>query len=299
MPSTASRLTALLLVALAIPAVTHAHGVVGDRFFPATITTDDPFAANELALPTVTFFRHAEDGEQVTEREYEFEYSKTIFPGFALSLEGGYVDASPAGEPAERGSANLELSPIYELIRDPESEFIASAAFRWEIGGTGSKGVAESASSYTPSLQFGEGFGNLPDSAGWLRPFAVTGSIGYAIPGHGTEPHTIEWGGAVEYSLLYLQNNVRDQGFGPFVSRLTPVVEFSFSSPVDNDSSSTTGTINPGILWSGQSTQLGIEAIVPVNHATGHNIGVIAQLHFYIDDIFPHSLGTPIFGGAR
>ena len=32
---------------------------------------------------------------------------------------------------------------------------------------------------------------------------------------------------------------------------------------------------------------------------SGHGIGFIAQLHFYIDDIFPHSLGTPIFGGKK
>jgi hypothetical protein len=298
MTHTPLRLGAALLLA-AVPNLAAAHGILGDRFFPATITTDDPFAADELALPTVTFFRHSEDGEPVSESEYEFEYSKTIFPGFALSLEGGYADASAAGEPSEHGFGNLELSPILELVRDPESEFIASAAFRWEIGGTGSKAVAERASSYTPTIQFGKGFGNLPESTGWLRPFAVTGSIGYGIPGHGDEPHSIEWGGAVEYSLLYLQNNVRDQGFGPFVSRLTPVVEFSLSSPVDRGGGGTTGTINPGILWSGQYVQVGAEVIVPVNRATGHNIGVIAQLHFYVDDLFPRSLGTPIFGGAR
>jgi hypothetical protein len=32
-----------------------------------------------------------------------------------------------------------------------------------------------------------------------------------------------------------------------------------------------------------------------VNRATGSNIGAIAQLHFYLDDIFPHSLGRPLF----
>ena len=31
--------------------VTLAHGFAGDRFFPPTITTDDPFAADELAQP--------------------------------------------------------------------------------------------------------------------------------------------------------------------------------------------------------------------------------------------------------
>ncbi|MBV9571880.1 MAG: hypothetical protein JO056_11625 [Alphaproteobacteria bacterium] len=292
------RLGAALLLAAA-PNLAAAHGILGDRFFPATITVDDPFAADELALPTMTFFRHSEDGEQVFEKEYAFEYSKTIFPRFALSLEGGYVDAKPVGTPAERGFGNLTLSAIYQFIRDPESEFTATGAFRWEIGGSGSRDVAGRASSYTPTLLFGKGFGDLPESAAWLRPFAVTGTIGYTIPGHGDEPNAIQWGGAVEYSLRYLQSNVRDQGFGPFVSQLTPLVEFSFSSPVNKDGGGTTGTINPGILWSGQSVQLGVEAILPVNSATGHNVGVVAQLHFYIDDIFPHSLGTPLFGGVR
>jgi hypothetical protein len=292
MPGRRSRLACVALL-LAIPPAAQAHGIVGDRFFPATIATDDPFAADELALPTITFFRHNDDGTPVTESEYEFEYSKTIFPDFALSVGGGYTDASPTGEPSESGWSNLEISPIYEFIRDSESEFVASGALRWEIGGTGSKAVAERASSYTPTFLFGKGFGDLPDSMGWLRPFAVTGSIGYVIPGH--EPRAIEWGGAMEYSLLYLQNNVQDQGFGPFVSRLTPLVEFSLSSPVGKNGGGTTGTINPGLLWSGQSMQLGVEAIVPINRATGHNIGITAQLHFYIDDIFPHTLGTPIF----
>jgi hypothetical protein len=72
-------------------------------------------------------------------------------------------------------------------------------------------------------------------------------------------------------------------------------VEFSLTSPLDRDGGTTTGTLNPGLIWSGQYIQLGVEAIVPVNRATGSNMGVLAQLHFYIDDIFPHSLGTPIF----
>ena len=27
--------------------------------------------------------------------------------------------------------------------------------------------------------------------------------------------------------------------------------------------------------------------------------GAIAQLHFYLDDLFPHSLGRPLFGGNK
>ncbi|HSC17993.1 MAG TPA: hypothetical protein VLC74_03670 [Rhizomicrobium sp.] len=285
----------LLMVALPWAAA-QGHGIVGPRFFPATIATDDPFAADELALPTISIFRHLDDGVPVTETEYSMEYSKSIFPGFAISFGEGYVHAKPDGAPSASGFDNLEVTPILQVARSEEHEFIASLAFSWEVGGTGSRSIgAEAASGYTPKIEFGKGFGDLPDSAAWLRPFAVTGLVGYGIPGSHDEPHTIEWGGALEYSLSYLQTNVRDVGLGPFLSRLTPVVEFSLSSPLDRDGGPTTGTIDPGVIWSGQQIQLGVEAILPVNHATGSNIGAIAQLHFYLDDIFPHSLGRPLF----
>jgi len=266
-----------------------AHGVVGQRFFPATITTDDPFAADELALPTVTSFDH--------ETEIDFDYSKTILPGFAIEVDMGHVNSRLPGESRARGFGNLEVSPTLELYRNPTHEFIVSGGLGWEIGGTGSKSVAERSSTYTPTIKFGKGFGDLPDALGFLRPLAVTGTVGYSIRGGGDEPRSIEWGGAIEYSLLYLQNNVHDEGFGNFVSHLTPVVEFSLSSPTDG--SGTTGTINPGLFWSGQFLQLGAEAVLPVNKASGHGVGFIAQLHFYIDDLFPHSLGKPIFGDKK
>jgi hypothetical protein len=34
-----------------------AHGFASDRFFPATISTDDPFAVSELSLPTFSEIR--------------------------------------------------------------------------------------------------------------------------------------------------------------------------------------------------------------------------------------------------
>ena len=268
-----------------------AHGVIGERFFPATITTDDPFAADEMALPTITSFNH--------ETDYDFDYSKSIFPGFAIGVGIGFVDATPVGQSSERGFGNLEISPTLEVYRNTKHEFIFTTGVNWEIGGTGSKAVAEQSSTYTPTVKFGKGFGDLPDSMKYLRPLAITGTVGYAIPNAGDESKSIEWGGAIEYSLLYLQNNVRDQGFSNFVAHLTPVIEFNFSSPTTADQGGTTGTINPGLIWSGQYVQLAAEAIVPVNRASGDGLGFIAQLHFYIDDLFPHSLGRPIFGGKR
>ena len=282
---------ALLAAASFLPAAAAAHGVIGQRFFPATISTDDPFASDELALPTITSFDH--------ETDVHFDYSKSIVRGFAIGVGIGHVSASPPGEPSVKGFRNLDLSAALEVYRNPEHEFVLTTGLNWEVGGTGSKAVAERSSTYTPSIKFGKGFGDLPDGLKYLRPLAITGTVGYVIPGASEEPKSIEWGGAIEYSLLYLQNNVRDQGFSNFVAHLTPVVEFSMSSPTRSGFGGTTGTINPGLIWAGQYIQLAAEAVVPVNRASAHGVGFIGQLHFYIDDLFPRSLGKPIFGGKE
>jgi hypothetical protein len=72
-------------------------------------------------------------------------------------------------------------------------------------------------------------------------------------------------------------------------------------TPVANTFTSgtqTTGTINPGVIWVGNKYQFAIEALIPVNRQSGTNVGVIAQLHFFLDDIDPHGIGKPIFGSA-
>ena len=271
-----------------LPQASNAHGIVGERFFPATITSDDPFAADELALPTISLGNHEED--------YEFEYTKSIVRHFSVSFGGGYVDAHPPGDARATGWENLEITPTWQFVTDAESEFVLSAAFSFEIGGSGSKSVADTFTTYTPKILFGKGFGDLPDSMALLRPLAVTGVVGYAMPGTHLASKSVEWSGAVEYSLLYLQNNVRDQHLGAFAERLTPIVEFAFESPTDRGGGGTTGTINPGLFWSGQYTQVAVEAVVPLNRDSGDTVGIKAQLHFYMDDIFPDSLGAPIIG---
>ena len=51
------------------------------------------------------------------------------------------------------------------------------------------------------------------------------------------------------------------------------------------------------MIWSGQLFQVALEAIVPVNHQSGQNVGALFQLHFYLDDLFRGTwLGGPLFG---
>jgi hypothetical protein len=53
------------------------------------------------------------------------------------------------------------------------------------------------------------------------------------------------------------------------------------------------------VIWAGKYFQVGVEAVVPINEHTGNNVGVIAQLHFFLDDLFPHTIGRPLFGGNK
>jgi hypothetical protein len=93
---------------------------------------------------------------------------------------------------------------------------------------------------------------------------------------------------------------VIDLGLPEFINHLIPLVEATLQTPVANTLTSgtlTTGTINPGVIWVGNTFQFAIEALIPINRQSGSNVGVIAQLHFYLDDIDPRGIGKPIFGG--
>jgi len=88
---------------------------------------------------------------------------------------------------------------------------------------------------------------------------------------------------------------VKDVGLRAPLNKLIPIVELALEKPMNRGGGPTVGTVNPGILWAGRYMQLGAEAVIPVNSRTGGKTGVLLQLHFFIDDIFPRTLGKPVF----
>lgn len=274
-----------------------AHGVAGNRFFPATIATDDPAVADELSLPTASWSTTADDPSAV-QTDVAAEYSKRLTSKFGVSLAGDWTHLQgTAGSAAVSGFQNLETTFKYQGLTDARHEAIVSGGVSVEWGGTGSDRVgADRFSTITPTLYFGKGAGDLPDSLAWLQPAAVTGSLGYAIPASGDGPRTLRSGVAVEYSLPYLHSHVRDLGLPDFVNHLTPLVEMTFRTPLANgQGTQTTGSINPGAIWAGQHYQLGLEAMIPLNRDSGKAVGAVIQVHFYLDDLFPRSIGKPIW----
>jgi hypothetical protein len=304
---------------------TWAHGLIGQRFLPATLAIDDPFVADELSLPTFSImkFRGSSESPAFRQTDISGEFSKRLSPNLGLSLGGNFTILDPDGGKTESGFDNMEVALKYVFFRSAEHETLLSAGVSWDVGGTGSKRIgAESFDTVTPQLFFGKGFGDLPDRLGWLRPIAVTGAFGVDLPtrrfnktitvsdedeeGEGgrvevekeLNPKVVRWGFTLQYSLQYLQSFVRDVGLPAPFNRMIPLVEFAMQTPVEGPRSGhTTGTINPGIIWFGRYVQLGLELQIPVNRESGKNVGVLGQLHFYLDDIAPKIFTwTPFHG---
>src|SRR5579862_4109690 len=100
------RLHRLLIAVTAIcvcslPMRTSAHGFAGDRFFPATILTDDPFVADEMSLPTVTRNPTGPDGSQ--EIDIDVDLAKRITPNLGITLGHTWEYLRPKGGPALTG----------------------------------------------------------------------------------------------------------------------------------------------------------------------------------------------------
>jgi hypothetical protein len=299
---------ACAITALIQPNIVRAHGFEGDRFFPPTVQTDDPFATDELSVGIQSFNNPSSpaDGTPKTrELDVSSEFDKEIFPKFALGISGTYINLDPqtGATPTQDGFDNIELSAKYQLWENAPHEWILSAGCLVDLGGTGSKSVGiDSFTTYTPTMYFGKGFGDLPNELKYLKPLALTGTFGVSIPGESSNSDgsfnsdTAQWGFALEYSLPYLQQHVEDVGLPKPLSDIIPVVEFSLATPLDRAAHVTTGTINPGFLWEQPDYQLGVEAVIPVNAQTGPNVGVVVQVQIYIDDIFPKLFGHPVFG---
>jgi hypothetical protein len=286
-----------------------AHCFVGARFFPATLAIDDPCVADEMSLPTVSWSKTG-DMPPGIEWDVSVEISKRITEDFGVSIGETWTQIRVPGSPTMAGFADLETTFQYQLLKDNSHELAMLLGLIVDWGGTGATnaGIGTSYSVLTPTYYFGQGFGQLPDTIGWARPIAVTGQIGYQIPttsfdvGQGVFiPQVLAYGASLQYSMPYLKSEVKDLQLPDFINHLIPIVEVQLSTPVANNfgnSFVTTGTINPGVIWVGSYFQVGLEAVIPVNGASGSGVGFLGQLHLYLDDMFPNTFGQPLIGAG-
>lgn len=304
---------AFIMIISSIPSTSFAHGVAGQRFFPTTFAVDDPFISDEFSLLYNSIKMNDQaGGPRVRTSSLDAGYSKRILPNFGIEVSESYQRLQTAGDGSASGYGNLEVNAKYQFYTSASHETILSFGVSDELGNTGSRKVgAESFSVISPAFFFGKGFGDLPDSMQFLKPLAITGVIGPNFPSRKQtitvnedtgdrdverHPTTLTWSFTIQYSLMYLQSAVKDVGIGVPFNRMVAVVEIPMETCLNTDcKNQTTGTINPGIAWIGKYTELGIAAEIPMNPRSGAGTGVFVLFHLFIDDLFPKSIGRPIF----
>ncbi len=289
----------LLPLLLSISLQVFAHGFAGQRFFPATIAIDDPFVGDEANFQVNRFQSPNVNADSTYTTDFSFEIDKRITPDFQVSVAGDYLHITSPFQDPQNGFDNFTVGITYQVLINPDFESAVSFGVDVELGGSGSEIVdADSTSTISAILLFGQGFGALSDKVKYLRPFAITGVFSPNInETHYNNIISLDWGFVVEYSLPYLQSFVKKTKFSWF-NHVIPVVEVPLNTSAGG-TGVTTGSINPGILIFGKYFQLGLEGAIPINDASGSRVGGFVQLHVFTDDIFPNSLGKPLFAGKK
>jgi hypothetical protein len=280
-----------------------AHAVAGNRVFPVTLTMDDPGVSDEASVPTFQYQRDDSSGTPTDKYGWNFEYDKTVTQNFGLGLNWGYNLNSVHGGKTAGGFQNLTLTAKYQTYVNAPHEFIMSLGVVREFGGTGNTNQgADRFGSTEPTIYMGKGLGDLPIGA--LRAFAVTGELGYNFQDVKQNSTNDNQGGqngvdaaiSIQYSMPYLQSQVKDYGLPDFFNHLIPLVELTWNVPTGGvlTPSPTTFQIAPGVIYMADTWEFGVEALIPGNTAAGTHVGVIAMFHMFFDDMFPNSLGKPL-----
>jgi hypothetical protein len=303
------------------------HTIVGNRVFPATLAIDDPGVNDELGLPTFSYFANPDNSNEF---DFNGAFQKTITYNMSFFIADTFTHLTNALRAdgtfgTINGWKQLRTQLKYVPYQNPEHEFIVSVAGSVAWGETGNDSIAPDPSSDLTVKGFvGKGFGDLENE--WLRPFAVTGEVDYTWSTHPIDvtgvdqfgnvlisqtPTVLTYGATLQYSLLYMNAFVHE--VPPFFRQLIPTVEFVAATPVSNIGPSVPGaiigthetlaTVQPGVFYIGRlgpvSFELGAEAVIPINHASGRHVGAMAILDFFLDDIFPDTLGRPLFGPSQ
>jgi hypothetical protein len=231
---------------------------------------------------------------------YGYEWDKTITEDLGFAINGGYVtQQSPSQNLNGWDNITVTVKDQHPCIkRYPHEEFVFSIGLIRLIPGTGSAqlrdgGVIDSVGSTAPTFYFGKGMGDL--TAGYLRPIAITGEVSRVFSDTpSASPNAWSYAASFQYSIPYLQQNVKALHLSQFLTRMTPIVEFAMTSP---DGGSPTGTFAPGVLYDANTWQVGAEALVPANKTTRQTqgTGFIIQFHLFLDAYYKSWFGRPLF----
>ncbi len=300
-----------------------AHAVCGSRVFPVTLTLDDPGVADEITIPQIVYTRAAADGGPGPghDTSVQFEYDKRLTDEVGFAFNDNYNVNQTNNAKTQTGWDDLAVTGKWAKCLSPDHDFILAFGIIREFGHTGTTHTGADAYGNTaPTVYFGKDLEEI--GIPLLQPVAFTGEFSYAIadkalkdtdtnaPGpagtavtpltalqfNSGNPNAVIGAFSVQYSIPFLQAQVKDYGLPEPIAHLIPLVEVSAMAATSRPrDSANTWTIAPGFIYLRPWYQVGLEALIPANRASGTNVGVIFQVHFFLDDLFPHGIGAPLF----
>src|SRR3977135_2421551 len=259
---------------------------VGDRYFPSPLATVVPTAADFFNPPN--FVKLPDTATTPTTREIDIPttYSRLITKDWSVFFTETFRILEDSNRGRRSGFDNFVIGTQYQLYTNPEHQFIVTVGGTAAIGGTGAPGIASSFSTLTPTIFIGKGFGDLPDSAAWLRPLTVSATAAVAVPTDAStltstslgsvnlpvetgafnslttlptgptslaetiNPKILQLGFALEYSLVTNEYTGPNRTGTRYPQGWVPLVEFTTSTPLNGPlAGRTTGTVNPGVIW--------------------------------------------------
>ena len=262
------------------------------REVPKTLTFDEPGIDDEISLPT--FILATDSAGESHEADLDFELDKRLTPRTSVQINVGYTRLPLAGTAVD-GWQNVQVTLKYVVLSDPAAERLGSISLTREFGASGASRIGASAiGSTVVAGNIGQGFSPLM-SAALLRPFAVTGVLGYTLP---DQPGASAFQQALAaVSLQYSFDVLASQaGFvlpgmlRPFI----PVVECVYAKPIRSDERAK-ATMAPGLIYAGDGFQLAAEALLPLRKASGTGVGFIAQLNVSLSMLGVPRLSRPLF----
>jgi hypothetical protein len=265
------------------------------------LVIDDPAVDDELTIPDFSATTYpAGPGDTVHDTTYGLELARLLTPDLAFQINSGWTRWTRPHQPAQDGFDTTSLGFKAHLYENDPHETLLAVGLYWGVPNSGSSAVgAGLPGSIQPEVAFGKGFGDLPDSWKWLRPFALAGTAVAQLTAYrGTAPttnaSTLQWGFALEYSTLYLTDRLTG---GPPkeepLNQLVPLVEFAFDTPLSSGGQRT-ASVNPGLSYVKETWQIAAEAAIPMDTNAGKGVGVRIQFVVFVDDAMPALFGKPL-----
>src|SRR5689334_4912964 len=114
----------------------HAHGIVGNRFFPGTLSFDDPAVADEAIVPSFSTFKRPNDGSDVVDSRFDWAIFRLLTPTLGVGIDGAGLHRN-WGNSQRSGFDVTSLNVKGEVYRNNLHEILVSAGLGWGIGHSG------------------------------------------------------------------------------------------------------------------------------------------------------------------